>query len=399
MKKQLLVLLSTMLLLTSCGEDNNSTTPSDSSDSGDVTPTPTEPAKIDVTIKVTASGIDEYSGSHSTLWISSNFEVSAWNYHAMTQDSENENIWTYTFSQIEVDSRYNMNFWYGSDTGPDWANGLNKEGTEAEPLVVTISESKTVYEFDATFEVPTVKHTFTLYLTPHIQTTKDIDDKIYNSTYVWLWSSIENGNVRLTKQTDGTWAYSVSEYVGKSFKITPVLGSESSQDWNNCKFGKYKDNGEFEVWGDDTIELVEGTTSYNYDAYFKQQPEEVTGDTYSITYHYFYDNWNDNNLGSGVPSIQYKVNSAANYEWLTMSWDKTDKYQYTATLTNIPSGATVKYRLYTWHSDADVRYLGSETNGTDFEITNINSNLEYIIAGAFGASASAYGQGTASLVE
>lgn len=399
MKKQLLVLLSTMLLLTACGEDNNSTTPSDPSDSGsDVTPTPTEPAKIDVTIKVTAGGIDEYSGSHSTLWINSNFEVSTWNSHAMTQDSENENIWTYTFSQIEVDSRYNLNFWYGSDTDPDWSNGLNKEGTEAEPLVVTISESKTVYEFDATFVVPTVKHSFTLTLTPHIQTNEGKDDTMYDSTYVWMWCS-PNETVKLTKN-DGIWTYSVSEYVGTNFKFTPCLGTENAINWG-FKYGNY-DDGEWKEGGDgETIELIEGTKDYSYNIYFNSQPDEVTGDTYSVIWHYYCSDWTGNNLGSGVPSVQYKVNSASDYTWLNMIWDDTDtsKYQYTATLSDIPSGATVKYRLYTWHSDTDVRYLGSDTTGTDFEITNINSNLEYIVTGVFGATADAYGQGTATLVK
>ncbi len=402
MKKQLLVLLSTMLLLTACGEDNNSTTPSDPSDnSGDVIPTPTEPAKIDVTIKVTASGIDEYSGSHSTLWINSNFEISDWNYYAMTQDSENKNVWTYSFSQVEVDARYNYNIVFGSSESPDWSNGFNLEGTGEESRAITFKEGTTTYDIAATFVVPTVKHTFTLYLTPHIQTTKGTDDAIYASTYVWIYSSIENSNVLLTKQSDGTWAYSVSEYVGNSFKITPVLGSKTTQDWDNCKFGKYGDDGVFTVWNEDTINLVEGNTSYKYDAYFKTQPDEVTGDTYSVTWHYYYNDWNGNNLGIGAPSVHYKVNSASEYTKIQMSWDSTDtsKYQYTLTANDIPSGATVKYRLYTWHSDSDVRYLASDTTGTDFEITNINSNLEYIVTGVFGATADAYGQGTATLVE
>ena len=394
MKKQLLVLLSTMFLLASCGQEKSSEEipPSSSSETStsETAQTSVEPAKINVTIKVTASGIEEYSGSHSKLYINSNFE-SSWNTHAMTQDSENKNIWTYTFSQIEVDARYKFNIYYGGDETPDWSNGLNSEGSADNPLTVTISEDKTVYEFTSTFVVPQTSYTFTLVLTPHIQSTEGTDDEMYDSTYLWMWCSTAESAV-LEKQSDGTWTYQVSEYVGSKFQFTPCLGTESAINWS-YKHGAYE-NGEWVQWNATEIVLEEGKTSYSYDIYFKSQPDKVVGETYSVTWHYYAESWD--NLGSSI-SVCYTVNDGSTV-WSAMEWDEQTGYNYTAKGADIPSGATVKYHLYSWKAEGDERYLAQDEKGTDFSIT-VSSNLEYILTGDFGASASAYGVGLATLVE
>lgn len=394
MKKKLLVLLSTMFLLAACGRTSSSkesSSSSTSSPSHDSSVTPVEPVKIDVTIKVTASGIEEYTGTHSNLYINSNFETSDWNTHVMSQDEENKDIWTYTFNQIEVDARYKFNIYYGGDETPDWANGINAEGSSENPLTVTISEEKTVYEFTSTFTVPTASYSFTLVLTPHIQTTEGTDDKMYDSTYLWMWC-IAKDDVALEKQSDGTWTYKVSDYMGTKFQFTPCLGSESAINWS-YQHGAYKD-GTWEQWNSIDITLEEEKDSYSYDVYFNSQPDEVVGATYSITWHYNATSWD--NLGSEI-SVCYTVNSGS-LIWLKMNWDEQSNYNYTATGADIPSGATVAYHLYSWKADNDERYLAEDATGKDFSIT-VSSNLEYILTGEFGASAGLYGVGTATLVE
>lgn len=405
MKKQLLVLLSSMLLLSGCGIDNSTSSASSvSSDTGssETTPTtpslPAEPAKIDVTFKVTASGIDEYSGSHSILYINSNFEGSDWTTHAMSQDEENKNIWTYTFNEVEVDARYNYNIVYGSEDKVDWANGFNTEGNGEEPRVIKIEEDKSLYEIDATFVIPTVKHSFTLKLTPHVQTTKGSDDTMYDSTYVWMYCSVEN-QAALEKQSDGTWTYEVTDYVGTVFEYTPCLGSQSAINWS-YQYGQYKDDGQWEQWNGTKLTLVEGTTEYTADVYFCKQPDEITGDTYSITWHYLATDTSNIIVSNGI-KVVYKVNGTTVEPWPSMWEDNTDttKYNYTLKADNIPSGATVTYHLYNWRASGDERYLYSDTSWTDFEITNVTSDLEYIITGDFGATAGTCGQGTATKVE
>ena len=409
MKKQLLLLSSAMLLLCACSPSTPSAGSSSSSDSSsspsssstpvtpDVTSSsessaePIEPAKIDVTIKVTASGISEYSGTHSKLYINSNFETRDWNTHPMTQDETNQNVWTYVFSQIEVDALYRFNIYYGDDTQPDWSNGLNAEGTSEKPIKLTVTEDQTLYEFNSTFTVPTTSHTFTLVLTPHIQSTEDTDDTMYASTYLWMWCSPDN-TVGLTKQDDGTWTYEVSGYVGDKFQFTPCLGSESAINWS-YQHGKYED-GAWAEWKSIEIDLSEDKESYAYDIYFKAQPDEIVGATYSVTWHYYATSWD--NLGSEI-SVVYTVNGGTAI-WSKMSWDKQTGYNYTATGADIPSGATVKYRLYSWKAENDERYLAADATGTYFSIT-VSSNLEYILTGDFGTSDSRYGVGTPTIVE
>lgn len=392
MKKQLLVLMSTMLLLSACSPDNSSTESSSSSSSSSQTSTdPVEPAKIDVTIKVTASGISEYSGSHSTLYINSNFESSDWNTHAMSQDATNVNVWTYTFSKVEVDARYKFNIYYGGDKEPDWSNGINAEGSSESPLTITVSENKSVYEFTSTFTVPTTSHSFSLVLTPHIQTTEGTDDTMYDSTYLWMWCSSKESAL-LEKQSDGTWKYEVEEYVGSNYQFTPCLGTENAMNWD-YQHGAYED-GTWTKWNAIEIKLEEGKTSYSYNIYFNSQPDEIKGATYSVTWHYNATNW-DNINGDSI-SVCYTVNGGT-LNWAKMTWDQQSNYNYTVKGSDIPSGATVKYYLYTWKADGDVRYLAQDYSGTNFEIT-VSSDLEYIINGDFGASASAYGVGTATKV-
>ena len=393
MKKHVLLLLSTMLLLSACGNDNSSkgsSTSSSETPASSTTSTPVEPAKIDVTIKTTASGIEEYSGSHSKLYINSNFESSDWTTHVMTQDSTNEDVWTYTFSQVEVDSRFKFNFYYGGDEEADWSNGINKEGSGTEPRSITIEENKSIYEFDSTFVVSSVSHTFSLILTPHVQTTEGKDDTIFDSTYVWMWCTSEE-KALLEKQSDGTWKYEVEEYVGTVYQFTPCLGSKSAMDWT-YQHGAYED-GTWTTWKSIDISLVEGQTSYSYDIYFNSQPAEITGATYSITWHYNATSWT--NLGGKI-SVCYSVDGGS-INWLEMSEDEQTNYNYTIKASDIPDGAKVKYHLYSWKADGDERYLADE-NGNDFEIT-VSKDLEFILNGEFGTSAGAYGVGTVTTVE
>lgn len=392
MKKQLLLLFSSMLLLTACGETDSSqgSTSTSVTTSESSTQTSVEPAKIDVTIKVTASGIDEYTGSHSKLYINSNFESNDWNTHAMSQDTDNKDIWTYTFNEIEVDARYKFNIYYGGDEEPDWSNGINGEGSSENPLTVTISEDKTVYEFNSTFTIPKVKHTFNLVLTPHIQSTEGKDDEMYDTTYLWMWCSTAS-SAALTKQSDGTWTYQVSEYEGNTFQFTPCLGSENQADWSSFQHGAYE-NGTWTSWNSLNVTLIEGTSSYSYDIYFNGQPAKPVGATYSVIWHYYATSWD--NLGGSI-SVCYKVNGGT-LQWAAMPWDEQSNYNYTATGADIPEGATVNYYLYSWKADGDIRYLGDAT-GAEFSIT-VSSNLEYILTGDFGASNGVYGAGTATLV-
>lgn len=394
MKKHVLLLLSTMLLLSACGNDNSSkgsSTSSSETPASSTTSTPAEPAKIDVTIKTTASGIEEYSGSHSKLYINSNFESSDWTTHVMTQDSTNEDVWTYTFSQVEVDSRFKFNIYYGGDETADWSNGINKEGSGTEPRSITIEENKSIYEFDSTFVVPSVSHTFSLILTPHVQTTEGKDDTIFDSTYVWMWCTSEE-KALLEKQSDGTWKYEVEEYVGTVYQFTPCLGSKSAMDWT-YQHGAYED-GTWTTWKAIDISLVEGQTSYSYDIYFNSQPAEITGTTYSITWHY--NATSLTNLGEKI-SVCYSVDGGS-INWLEMSGGEQTNYNYTIKASDIPDGAKVKYHLYSWKADGDVRYLAKDATGTNFEIT-VSKDFEFILNGEFGTSAGAYGVGTVTTVE
>lgn len=393
MKKHALLLLSTMLLLSACGNDNSSKGSSISSETStsSTTSTPVEPAKIDVTIKTTASGIEEYSGSHSKLYFNSNFESSDWTTHVMTQDSTNKDVWTYTFSQVEVDSRFKFNIYYGGDESADWSNGINKEGSSAEPRSITIVENKSVYEFDSTFTVPTVSHTFSLILTPHVQTTEGTDDKMFDSTYLWMWCTSEE-KALLEKQSDGTWKYEVKEYVGSVYQFTPCLGSKSAMDWN-YQHGSYEE-GAWTTWKAIDITLEEGKTSYSYNIYFNSQPAEITGVTYSVTWHY--NATSRDNLGDKI-SVCYSVDGGS-INWLEMASDKQENYNYTIKASDIPDGATVKYHLYSWKAKGDERYLAKDATGTDFEI-EVSKDFEFILNGDFGASAGAYGVGTVTTVE
>ncbi len=392
MKKQLLVLVSSMLLLAACGQNDSSaasSTPIDSSTGGDSSSSiPAEPAKIDVTIKITAVGIEEYTGTHSKLYINSSFESADWTTHVMTQDADNANIWTYTFSQVEVDARYKFNIYYGNDEAPDWSNGINAEGTGENPLTITVTEDKSLYEFTSNFTIPTTSHTFTLVLTPHVQTTEGTDDTMYDSTYLWMWYTPDNTTV-LNKQNDGTWTYQVSDFTGNSFQFTPCLGSENAINWS-YQHGAYE-NGTWSQWNAINVTLEEGKTEYTYDIYFKAQPDQPAGATYSVTWHYNATSWV--NLGSSI-SVCYTVNGG-DLQWASMTWDEQDSYNYTATGADIPSGATVNYYLYSWKADGDIRYLAQDATGTNFSIT-VSSNLEFILTGDFGSTANSYGVGSVS---
>ena len=399
MKKQALLLVSALLVLSACGnsgssaESSSSPSPSSSpASSAQSSSTPAEPAKIDVTIKVTASGISEYSGSHSKLYINGNFKTTDWGTYAMTQDSENANVWTYTFTEVEVDVIYRFNIYYGTDEKANWTDGRNKEGDDKDPRTVIISEDQTEYSFGATFEVPSASYTFTLVLTPHIQSTKGTDDAMYDSTYLWMWCSAAE-KAALTKQSDGTWTYAVENFEGSKFSYTPCLGTKSDIDWN-YKYGQYNDSGTWDPWNGNEITLEEGKTSYSCDVYFNSQPKEVTGDTYSVTWHY--KKTSDTNIGGSI-SVCYKVDGG-DLVWKTMEKDSQTNYDYTAIGADIPSGAKVTYHLYSWIAEGDERYLGVDANGTDFSIT-VSSNLEYILSGDFGASNGVYGVGTATAVE
>ncbi len=381
MKKQLLLLLSSMLLLTACGEDNSASsglstpTTSETSTTSGSSQTPVEPTKIDVTIKITAKGIEEYTGTHSKIYINSNFDSADWSTYVMSQDTEDKNIWTYTFSEVEVDARYKFNTYYGGESTPDWANGCNAEVDSENYRVVSISKDKSVYEFESTFTIPTKAYSFTLKLTPHIQSTEGTDDKMYDSTYLWMWHSPDNNDV-LEKQSDGTWTFKVEDYTGGAYEFTPCLGYESEMKWG-YQHGAYED-GKWVKWNSIKITLEESKTSYDYQIYFNGQPDEITGTTYSVTWNYAPTSWD--NIGSSM-SVRYKVNAAADYSWLTMNWIKADN-KFTYTLANISSGTVLTYNLYSWKATGDERTLVADDTGADFSIT-VTKDLEYILTGDF----------------
>ncbi len=381
MKKQLLILFSTLFLLTGCGQqDNSSEEPSSSvtsntSESSEATSssssTPVEPAKIDVTIKVTASGIDEYTGNHSKLYINSNFDCTdpdQWLTHEMTQSTEDNNIWTYTFSQIEVESRYKYNIIYGSDEEPDWTNGFNKEGSGDEPITVTITEDKTVYEVACSFNIPTTKHTFKLVLTPHIKTSKDAEDEAFNSdTYVWMWCSLSQGseNMKLTKdETGNTWTYQVTDYVGDAFQFTPTLGTSAAANWT-YQYGAYKDDGTWEKWEKaSSIDLTGNEESYSYDVCFNGQPAEPSADvekvdvTFKVTA-------SGINEYTGSHSKLYINSNLDSTEWSTheMTQSTEDNNVWTCAFSQVAVGNGYEFNIY-YGNDTEANW----TNGKNSEV-------------------------------
>ena len=90
-----------------------------------------DPILKDVKFIANVSG-DEgwtYSGHTSTVWINTDV-TGEWDVYKLTQDSDDDDIWTIEFEDVRVDepyNRYSYNYYYGTDEGVEyWAIGKNR---------------------------------------------------------------------------------------------------------------------------------------------------------------------------------------------------------------------------------------------------------------------------------
>lgn len=277
MKKALLLTLPALLLLGACGgsETSSSTSTSTStstsaSESSSSSSSKKGPVTADITISLTVSGIETYEGNHSTIWMNADALGSAteWGTYPLVQDENNKDLWTIVIENFELEQSISYNFYYGTNTSANWADGKNVSDTEYRVLVT--EENVTSYDLTADFLVGTDALEVEVVINPVIKTTPDTTEDFKDTTYVWAWSSVEGTEVRFEKQSDGTWSRKFSIYLVDGIgavNVTPVLGTADAADWN------YRHGG----WNGSSWESWDKWECKNF-------TEEVTTETINITF-------------------------------------------------------------------------------------------------------------------
>jgi hypothetical protein len=251
---------------------------------------------VDVTFKLTVSGIDTYEGDHAKIYMCSSLflkEDGGWDTKELTQDSENPNLWTITVEDVLAGQSYDYSYYYGSDTTPNWSKGKNV--IDSENISVLIEEDTELVEDNLSFTVPTIAGSVDvdLAIDAQVKTSAEADAVGLNEgVYVYAWEETTGQTLRFEKGEDGLWHHtytiSLEESTGLgTLHFTPVLGLEGAADWS-YPFGAYNDSGVFEAWnstGYTFNDIDEDTTTKVFTATFAGQPKPVDeNNAYTVTF-------------------------------------------------------------------------------------------------------------------
>lgn len=402
MKKSLILLSLLVLGLAACDGSTTSSSSSQSSSSSTTTSTSDSTGDIEVpisniTFTITVEGIDTYEDDHTTIWINSplapdNKNNDGWGYSSLTQNQEDANSWSITFTDVEMDQSYYYNIYYGTDANPNWT-AINNEGSSETPRSLLVINGTTEYSAVATFVLPNeFVDSLTVTITPIIQIdVNGTTEELLSSNYVWAWSSHANGNVLFEKQSDNTWSYTFTKVaIGvESFALTFVLGNAEEPDWN-YQWGAYE-NGVWTTWNEYKFDVTSDTASIDYDhAYFNGQPNEIVETSVSLTVNLiFSEAFVEENTG-----IQFIYNFTNSTNSNDFTWNKyfesEDNIHYVFTLDNIEDGASVYFRIYAWASGVN-KVICYDENWTNFAVENISESKTATINGC------AFGEGSWSL--
>ena len=253
-----------------------------------------EETKVTLNFSVNVSGISEYTGGHSLIYINSSIEKDdngGWTTKVLTQDEGNPNLWTVSFDDVLADQIYSLNFYYGGNGGADWTYGKNLlESTDKDAcLTFEVNASDAVsgvvsHTFDASFSVPDFDTITVNYIvTPLIKTSADAEGVAINDgVNVFAWTNGEaedktsGGIVKFEKGQDGTWSHSFTVSLNKatgkgSIQCTFALG-KTSVNWS-YQMGAYNaTTGKWETWNGENLEVSLEQPTVTYTAYFKGQP-------------------------------------------------------------------------------------------------------------------------------
>ena len=293
MKK--LLIIPAILLLASCGSNGGATglsTSAPASTSGQSTSktTPPGPTIADITLNVTVSGIETYEDTHTHIWINCDAlgTSSTWESAILTQDSTNVNKWSIVLKDFELEQSISYNFYYGTESSPDWTNGKNV--SESEYFTLVTEEGKTSYDLTATFDVPEVtgKVDIKFSVSPLImESATDTGKDISEGNHIWAWNNLDNNTVKLEKDADGSWYFAKSdvellEGVAK-VQLTCVLGSEYAANWD-YKQGEWQSGSWVPFNNGISFEFTKDVTEHKENVYFNGEPEVVKGPTLTINF-------------------------------------------------------------------------------------------------------------------
>lgn len=293
MKK--LLIIPAVLLLASCGSNGGATglstsAPASTGQSTSKT-TPAGPTITDITLNVTVSGIDTYEEDHQYIWISCDFlgeSSTEWGATKLTQDTTDSNKWSVVLKDFELEQSLSYDFYYGTETSPDWVYGRNV--TDSEYTILITEEGKTSYDVTASFHIPVVTGQINLrwYVDAKVKesaTAEEVALADYN--HVWAYNSLDGNNVKLEKQIDGRWLFAkdnVDLLDGvANVQLTLTLGRKYTPNWD-YKSGSYEGSS----WVEDARglwhEFKADEAEYSCKALFKGQPADVASKTVTINY-------------------------------------------------------------------------------------------------------------------
>ncbi len=259
----------------------------------------------DITLSVTVSGIETYEGKHQKIYVNGSMipaeSAGQWGTLALTQDSEDANVWSVVVPSVTLGNYYQYAYYYGGETvsDVDWANGKCNELAADENLTLETAEGTYLYESEASFNVPEggVDVTFTFKVNPVVQATADGEQvNVNEANYLWCWNSLDNGTVLFDTNTDGTRQRELTAtfYEGvATFQIKFILSSSNTapaaSDWDNYCWGAYE-SGVFVPWTASLNLDLEDTNIvggvYNHPScVFESEPEVIpVGESYEVDF-------------------------------------------------------------------------------------------------------------------
>lgn len=208
--------------------------------------TVTDVPKVTVSFSVTVNGIDAYADEHQKIYLSTEMGGSAtsWKTYEMSQSTENQNVWTVSVEDIEIDQAYEYTYWYGGETTQDvdWTYGheTDSEGAKLANRSLLVKENAHAATDVAYFVVPVLEDKIvTLTVTPKVQTTADgtatpIEN---NNLFLYAYNSADRDTVAFTNNGDGTYSKQLTvkvNSVDKSGELTfkGTLSLVDRADWN-----------------------------------------------------------------------------------------------------------------------------------------------------------------------
>ena len=266
----------------SCGGGNSTSLP-------DLTIDVRDKVVKDVTLNITVKGIEEYSGQHSKIWLSSPSigvnEDETWKNDVMKQDETNLNLWSYTFKDFELLDDIQYRLYYGSESAPKWRQGLAVMDSDQEYFRIPTKTSKTTYDSSATFVAPDGTLLVKLILDPIVYNDNREVVSLDDSVKVWAWNDVNDEPTMFEKETIDEKEVYAHEFTINTFngvgdiEFTPVLGSSTQISYEKYQHGRFN-AGEWKTLGSQISGKLSETTKVSYyQPLFNGQPTISNLDT------------------------------------------------------------------------------------------------------------------------